>query len=198
MNFKILLTILSLIFFSTTVYAAPNPKITVEAAEFVISLMKSASGLKHLHNKYHQEDALLYLVRQSFDIPLVARFVMGRYWRKATVQQRYEFLEVFEHAAVRTFSPLIKGVSLDNFEIVRVNFNLKKNKIKASVYSTLVIEDRVIKIRWMLRDYGDGFQIIDIIAEGISLIVTLRSEYTTYIKNHSIDDLIINLQKQGD
>jgi len=196
MNIKILLSVLSLIFFSTTAYAAPKPETIMAASEFVILLMEDADNLSNLPENL-QEDALLKLVNRSFNIPRVGRFVIGRYWRRATIEQRYEFLEVFEQAAVRTFSPLVKGISLDKFEIDRVTFDLKNNKIKASVYSTLTTEDRVIKIRWMLRDYSDGYQIIDIIAEGISLIVTLRSEYTTYIKNHSIDDLITKLQEQG-
>lgn len=198
MNFKIFLTILSLIFFSTASYAEPNPKITMTASEFVISLMKDANTLSELP-KDQQQEALLKLVNRGFNIPLVARFVMGRYWRKATVLQRHEFLEVFEHAAVRTFSPLLGDVPLDKFKINRVTFTLNDDtsRIEAMVYSTLIIDNDTIKIRWMLRNYGDGYQAIDITAEGISLVVTLRSEYTTYIKNHSIEGLIDKLRGKG-
>lgn len=206
MNFKIFLTILSLIFFSTSnVYAEVDSlSISAAASEFVISLMKDADNLSKLP-KDQQEEALLRLVNRGFNIPLVARFVMGRYWRRATVSQRSEFLDVFEHAAVRTFSPLIGNISLENFKIDRVIFDYNENKhrVESLVFSTLTSDKRVIKIRWRLRGYlclsldCPEYQIIDIVAEGISLVVTLRSEYTTYIKNHSIDELIIKLQEQG-
>ena len=193
MNTKTFLITMATMFFLTfsTAQAQQSPE------EFVVSLMGQASGLKHLQDKQHQDDALLYLVRQSFDIPTVGKFVLGRYWRNATSIQRAEFLEVFELAAVRTFSPLLKDIPLDTFKIIRVEY---KHDTDIRVFS--IIEPKKgssIKIQWRLRlAYGvSPYKIIDITAEGVSLVVTLRSEYTTYIKrNGGVDGLIAILRKR--
>ena len=193
MNTKTFLITMATMFFLTfsTAQAQQSPE------EFVVSLMGQASGLKHLQDKQHQDDALLYLVRQSFDIPTVGKFVLGRYWRNATSIQRAEFLEVFELAAVRAFSPLLKDIPLDTFKIIRVEY---KHDTDIRVFS--IIEPKKgssIKIQWRLRlAYGvSPYKIIDITAEGVSLVVTLRSEYTTYIKrNGGVDGLIAILRKR--
>lgn len=192
MNIKTVLIAIATMFFLTF----SNAQAQQSPGEFVISLMKDANGLSNL-SEDTREQALLNLVRRGFDIPRIGRFVLGRYWRKATPEQRAEFLEVFELAAVRTFSPLLSDVPLDNFKITRVEY---KDVNTIFVFSLLEPEkNKIIKIRWRLRlEFSDqGYKIIDITAEGVSLIVTMRSEYTTYIKrNGSVADLIAILQEK--
>ena len=194
MNFRILfLSLFSLLFLTfSTAFAQQSPE------DFVVSLMKKAKGISNLSEDTDtREQAVLNLVRRNFDIPTVGKFVLGRYWRRATFKQKQEFLEVFELAAVRSFSPLLKDVPLDSFKIVRVEYDHVTNIL---VYTTIKPKDQIIKIRWRLRlaYRRTGYKIIDITAEGVSLIVTLRSEYTTYIKNHSLDELIVKLRKRGE
>lgn len=191
MNFRILFLSLFSFFFLTfsTASAQQSPE------EFVISLMQQAKGISNLE-PMHQEDVLLWLIQQSFDIPSVGKFVLGRYWRKATSKQRTEFLDVFEKAAVRSFSPLISKIPLDSFKIVRVEYKHVTNII---VFSTIEPKKgNIIKIHWRLRlAYGpSAYKIINITAEGVSLVVTMRSEYTTFIKrNGGINSLIVKLRK---
>jgi len=209
MNFRILfLSLFSVLFLTfSTASAQQSPE------EFVTSLMEQAkeiSNLEEWHDaapvereREHQrlkEDALLYLIERNFDIKRVGRFVLGRYWRRATFKQQNEFLDVFKLAAVRTFSPLLKDVPLDTFKIVRIQWS-NSDMIEVFVFSTIEPEkNKTIKIRWRLwKAYSlEGYKVIDITAEGVSLIVTLRSEYTSFIKrNGGIDSLITELRKKA-
>src|ERR1700745_3161316 len=36
------------------------------------------------------------LLREDFDVPGIARFVLGRYWNAATEEQRAEYVKLFE------------------------------------------------------------------------------------------------------
>ena len=134
----------------------------------------------------------------AIDNVTVGKFVLGRYWRTADAKQKSEFLQVFEKAAVRSFSPLLSGVPLDTFKIVRVEYKHVTNIV---VFSTIESKkDEIIKIRWRLRIMYNRsvYKIINITAEGVSLIVTLRSEYTSFIKrNGGIDSLITRLRKKA-
>ena len=194
MNFRILfLSLFSFLFLTfSTAHAQQSPE------EFVVLLMIEAKGLAELPGDI-REQALLHLVRRSFDLPLVGKFVLGRYWRKATVEQKNAFLEVFELAAVRSFSPMLNDIPLDSFKIVRVAY---KNIDNILVFSTIESGNKeVIKIHWRLRrEYiNPAYRVIDITAEGVSLIVTLRSEYTSFIKrNGGIDSLIAELRRKAD
>lgn len=195
MNFRILfLSLFSFLFLTfSTASAQQSPE------EFVVSLMGQAKGISNLE-EWHQEDALLYLMERNFDIKRVGRFVLGRYWRRATFKQQIEFLDVFKLAAIRTFSPLLKDIPLDTFKIVRIQWS-GNDMLEVFVFSTIEQEkNKIIKIRWRLwKAYSlEGYKVIDITAEGVSLIVTLRSEYTSFIKrNGGIDSLITELRKKA-
>lgn len=196
MNFRILfLSLFSILFLTfSTASAQQSPE------DFVVSLMEQAKGISNLE-PMNQEDVLLWLVQQSFDIPTVGKFVLGRYWRRATPKQKQEFLEVFELAAVRSFSPLLKDVPLDTFKIIRVEWS-DSDRLEVFVFSTIEPEkNKIIKIRWRLwKAYSySAYKVINITAEGVSLIVTMRAEYTTFIKrNGGIDSLIAELRKKAD
>lgn len=193
MNFRILfLSLFSFLFLTFSIASAQQ-----SPEEFVVSLMEDASKLSKL-SEGTREQALLNLVRRGFDVQLIGKFVLGRYWRKATLKQKREFLDVFEMAAVRSFSPLLGDVPLDNFKIIRVTV---KNLNNILVVSTIKSGNgEPIKILWRLRfKYGhQAYKVINITAEGVSLIVTMRSEYTTFIKRNSIDSLIAELRKKAD
>jgi len=191
MNIRTFLTAMAATVFLT--FSTAQAQLTPE--EFVVSLMADAQQLSSL-NAADREQALSILVRNRFNIPVIGKFVLGRYWRRISPPQRQEFLEVFELAAVRTFSPMLANIPLDSFRVVRTN-NKDINNVK--VWSTINLKGNIIKINWRLRkEYSrDGYKIIDITAEGVSLIVTLRSEYTSYIKNNGgIPGLIATLKQK--
>ena len=193
MNFRVFfLSLFSFLFLTfSTASAQQSPE------EFVVSLMEEANKISTLP-EHIREQALLNLVRRGFDVKTVGKFVLGRYWRKANAKQKSEFLQVFEKATVRSFSPLLSGVPLDTFKIVRVEY---KHVTDIVVFSTIKPKKgETIKIRWRLRIMYNrsAYKVINIIAEGVSLIVTMRSEYTTFIKrNGGIDSLIAELRRKA-
>ncbi len=192
MNIKTLLIAIAITFFSFGSIA--NAQATPE--EFVVQLMRDAQGLANIH-PMHREHVLLHLVRQSFDIRRIGRFVLGRYWKKATVEQRDEFLEVFELAAVKAFSPMLNDIPLDTFKVIRVEYN---DRLNIAVFSTIKPKkNEVIRIQWRLQPAYSyrAYKIMDIVAEGVSLVVTFRSEYGSVIRRQGgIDGLIAILRSR--
>ena len=41
-----------------------------------------------------------------------------------------------------------------------------------------------VRIHWRIHKDAEGFQILDVLAEGVSVAVTLRSEYRSVLKQH--------------
>ena len=44
------------------------------------------------------------LFREDFDVPGIARFVLGRYWKTATPEQQEEFVKLFEDYIALVYS----------------------------------------------------------------------------------------------
>ena len=55
----------------------------------------------------HRQQAFRDLLTAGFDVKAISRFVLGRYWRRATEVQRAEFMDLFEGLSRRRwYKPL--------------------------------------------------------------------------------------------
>lgn len=127
------------------------------------------------------------LLKEAFDLPVIGRFVLGRYWRRADEAQRNDFLDAFEDMMLHRFLPLFSEFSSDKFN-VGASRPYKSNPDFVSVESKLRRENgEPIRVNWRVRKHGDSYKIVDIVAEGVSIAVTLRSEYVSVLKRNGGD-----------
>jgi len=122
----------------------------------------------------------LYLA--DFDCPGIARFVLGRYWRSASEQEQQEFLRLFEDYVV-----FVYGTRLSNFGGETFKVRGSRTDESGTIVSTDIVSpngDAPIKLDWrLITDHG-SFKINDVIIEGISMLVTQRSEFASVMQRH--------------
>ena len=122
------------------------------------------------------------LFREHFDIPAIGRFVLGRYWRRAEPPVRKDFLSVFEEIMVQRFAPKFANYAESRFEIGLVRPLREKGQYMVS--STVApSEGEPFRIDWRVRDKDGRLKILDVLGQGISMALTLRSEYASAIKS---------------
>ena len=127
------------------------------------------------------------LLGEAFDLPAIGRFVLGRYWRRADAAQRSDFLDAFEDMMLHRFLPLFAKYSGEKFDIGSTR-PYKSNPDFISVESKLrQLEGEPIQVNWRVRKHAEGYKIVDIVAEGVSIAVTLRSEYVSVLKQNGGD-----------
>jgi len=133
----------------------------------------------------------------SVDLPVISKFVLGRYWRGATAEQQKDFLKLFEDMLVLTWSTRFKDAAN------RVTLDVVD--AKPDVENGLLVESRIVRekqepvsVIWRLRTADGGFRIIDLVIEGTSMIFTYRDEYASVINQNggNIQGLIDQLQKK--
>ncbi len=122
------------------------------------------------------------IFRENFDLDAIGKFVVGRYWRSATPQERQDFLTVFEDVMVQRFLPLLTQYSGQKFEIGGAKEDARSDDM--IIVSTKIAreEGEPYHVNWRIRNREGRFMILDIIAEGVSMAITLRSEYNAVLK----------------
>jgi phospholipid transport system substrate-binding protein len=130
-----------------------------------------------------RENHFRSLFNDNFDLPAIGRFVVGRYWKRASDEERGDFLAVFEDAMVQRFLPFF---SEDNTDL-RLEFNgAQKDKRHEGMYivdSVLPRDDaEPVRVAWRIRYREAKPRILDIVIEGASMAITLRSEYSSFVK----------------
>ena len=137
------------------------------------------------------------LFDNNFDIPSISRFVLGKYWKQASLDQKKKFIKTFRDYVVKTYSSRFNEYAGENVKFVK--FENESNPKIFLVYTVLERTDApLIKINWRVGKKKDKFVILDIVIEGISLAVTQRSEFVSVIEqnNGEVDSLISLLKEK--
>jgi phospholipid transport system substrate-binding protein len=131
------------------------------------------------------------------DVDAVARFCLGRFWRQATPVQQQNYIRVF-HAVL--MNAVLSRVGDYEHNEVRVLIQQPETREDA-VHVPTVVErtgQPPVKVTWVVSGDSGNPRIADVIAEGVSLRLTVRSDYSAFLKSHgdSIDALVEALKQQ--
>jgi phospholipid transport system substrate-binding protein len=131
----------------------------------------------------------------SFDVPEIGRFVLSRYWRNASSEQQQEFVALFEDIVILTWNKRFQGYSGERLEALGASRDGDRGWV---VDSRIVkVQGPPIAVQWHLRQGGDGsFRVVDVIVEGVSMAITLRSDYTGALQANGgrVDSLLSTLR----
>jgi len=169
-----------------------------EAADFVRDFSNRAIVM--LSDESLDQEARIEKFRQlltaGFHLELIGKFVLGRHWRRASEAERAEFAQLFEDYLVASYA---QKLSEYGGEKLVVQGGRPKGKSGAVVASRVVPpEGAPFQVEWRLRRAGDGWRIIDVVVEGVSMAVTQRSEFSSVISGRGgkIDGLLDALRSQ--
>ncbi|MEQ8388585.1 MAG: ABC transporter substrate-binding protein [Alphaproteobacteria bacterium] len=144
------------------------------------------------------EERFRKIFRETFYVPAIGRFVLGKYWRQASEQQRREFLDLFEEFIVRTYAKRFKDYTGETLQVREAR---QASDTQAIVISEIVRpEAPPIKVDWRVgipKDSQD-YRVYDVTIEGISMAVTQRSEFATVIQRRGkgVDGLLEALREK--
>ena len=136
------------------------------------------------------------LFDKNFDVSSISRFVLGKYWKQASLDQKKNFIKAFRNYIVKTYSSRFNEYSGEKLKLI--NYENEKNPKIFLVHTILEREDSPpIIVDWRIGKKKNKFVILDIIIEGISLAITQRSEFVSVIDQNQGDiDQLISLLKE--
>ena len=140
-----------------------------------------------------REAAFREVMVKGFDIPIVGRFVLGRHWRTATKEQRKEYMAVFVDFIVRVYASRFDSYGGELFTVRSVIDDESGDKIvRAQIVRPSGADPIGIDFRVRMRD--EGYRVIDVTVEGISMLHTHRVEFASVINRKGIDGLLSDLR----
>ena len=122
------------------------------------------------------------ILDRDFDLPRIARFVLGRYWNGAAEPDRQGFVNSFKRWTVHAYSSRFSGYSGDG---VKVTSARPESETMFTVASEVAVTSGAppITIHWRVRDdKGDGYKVVDVDFGGISLLLLEREQFTSLLE----------------
>jgi phospholipid transport system substrate-binding protein len=163
--------------------AAPPPVNPADAVAFMNRLWDRA--VEVLNNKADpamRRERFRQLFHADFDTPGIARFVLGRYWRNASEEEQHEFVTLFEDYIVFVYT-----ARLGNFGGEAIKVRGSRSDGDAVIVSTDIVNPgstSPLRIDWRLVADNGTYKINDVIVEGVSMLVTQRSEFASVVQRN--------------
>ncbi|MGI9509010.1 MAG: MlaC/ttg2D family ABC transporter substrate-binding protein [Geminicoccaceae bacterium] len=181
-----------------TAKAEPN----VDAARAVIERMGEAflEVLGPDGQKDEQQlEKLTGLLNEAINLDTTGRLILAKNWRSASDEQREAYLTLFGPYALDNLASKIRAssaeVPLESFEIIKGEV-VGKNDVLVST-DLFWPGYPPYRLDWRLRGREDGsLQAIDVVVEGISMVVTQRAEFASVIERSGLDGLLSEMRDQ--
>ena len=120
------------------------------------------------------------LFREDFDVPGIARFVLGRYWKTATPEEQEEFVKLFEDYIALVYSNQLAAYSGETLKVTGSRTNAEEAIVASEIIRPT--GSPPVKVDWHLTDRNGTYKISDVTVDGISMAVTQRSEFASVIQ----------------
>ena len=141
-------------------------------------------------------DLVNTVVLPHFDFSAMTDRALGRYKDDVNEQQRPEIINEFRMLLVRTYSSAL----LEYTDQVLVYLPMEGSEAEGEVTVRTEIEQAggfPIPINYVLRNGDDGWKVLDISVDEVSLVTNYRSSFARAIKKNGVDGLIETLRARN-
>ncbi len=147
------------------------------------NLAIQAFGTKDRDQRYAKFRSLL---TKSFAIRSIAKYVIGRFWNTATKPQRKRYLATFEDYMVANYAAKAWNIKNVNLSVEKVVEN-SPNDVFVATMIHIPHKKKDVPLGFRVRNAKAGPKIVDLQVDGISLIVSHRSEFTSVMGKYGGD-----------
>jgi phospholipid transport system substrate-binding protein len=141
-------------------------------------------------------ERLKTLLNRNTDLDLVARLVLGRHWRTATDAERAEYVELFRQILMNTLAARLGDYNGQTFEVLSsTGLNERDTAVQTQIIR--VGGAPPLQVDWRVRESDGDYAIIDVVAEGVSLVVSQRNEVGSIVERDGMPGLIEAMRERS-
>jgi phospholipid transport system substrate-binding protein len=181
-----------------TLITTAAPAFADDCSGFAKDTIGKVMGVFHsTADEQAQRTALAGIFRASVDADWIGKYVLGRYWKAATPEQQQMYLKLYGNYITNNYVSKFTaedGLSVDNIVVASVT------PAPAGGYEAKTLIKRKgeedVRVDYLLDNAEGSCKVHDIKVEGVSLLVSQRSEFGSVASNGGIDAVLAALQKK--
>lgn len=141
-----------------------------------------------------REDKFRGILSDGFAIPQIGQFVAGNYWKQASPDQQREYLTIFSEWIVKTYAIRFGGYSGEKFSVADTRVNEQDKDVFVATRIDRPAGKQPIQASWRVREIAGKPKIVDIQVDGVSMLVTHRSEFNSVGAQGGVGAIIDSLK----
>jgi len=178
---------------STASAEATSPE---KAAQFIADIGTRALGVLADRNASaaERETRVRALLDEGLDLAMIGKFALGRSWQTASEAQLSEYARLVRAYVLNTYGHRLAAYSGEGFKVTGAEPIAESDAIVISAVERANGEP--VKVGWRVRAEEGGYKVVDVVIEGISLVVTQREEFASIVRQKGLDGLLDALRAQ--
>jgi len=139
-----------------------------------------------LEKKLSKEERLKEFKKEftaALDLRSIGQFVLGRYWKTSDKKTQDDFLTAFVDFAAQSWA--------DKFDLYTgqdIQFTGVRTAAGNQYYvNSQIMNNPPVEVVWRVREKSGSYKIVDIVVEGVSMAMSYRSEYASFLQQKGGD-----------
>ncbi len=174
---------------SGTVMAAGEDVVT-DFHQALIANMKAGADLSFKG----RTSRLAPVIDRSFNFDSIARVAMGSFWKQLSGVQKLRIKALMRQLTLGSYAENFDAYSGESFRTIAVKDGRRGQR---SVHTELVRPgDSAVQFDYVLRKIDEHWQIINVLADGVSDLALKRAEYGSIMRKQGIVELLQQIDAQ--
>ena len=170
-----------------------------EVTDETLSIINSSEFTKN-----QKKSNLSELLNKNADFETMGKVMLGKYARKLPDDMKEVYTDLIQKMLTKTIYDRLDNDEEEpdvTYGIVNDSCRTKGSKNREFLVDGDVLKDdsRLTSIRWwIIINKDQQYKVIDLTLAGVSLTLQKKDEFTSYLSNKSVSQLINNLSKKFD
>ena len=197
--FSVMAFAVTALFVTQTVRAETSPYVLMQQASD-----KLFADIKNNQAKIKKDPNYLRTIVRNDLLPYVqvnyaGSLVLGSHFKSTTPEQREKFFKAFSDFIEQAYAQVLTAYTDQNIQIEPAKEVGDKNLVSIRVNIVQNGGQAPIKLdfKWRKNSKTGEWQAYDMVAEGVSMVVTKQQEWSGILRQHGIDALTAQVQKSA-
>lgn len=124
------------------------------------------------------------VLNDNFDFDIIAKNVLGVYGKGISESQLSNFVKQFSELNVYSYVKKFESYTDSKIDVIDVKNGKKEGQyFVSSKVRAMTSGDKDYSVDWRIVKVGDKYKVIDVIIEGVSMVLSYRNEYAPILKS---------------
>ncbi|MGI1668952.1 MAG: ABC transporter substrate-binding protein [Neptuniibacter sp.] len=121
------------------------------------------------------------------DFDYISKVVMGKYYRRASDEERSAFSGVFKTTLLKTYAKAIVGFKIEKYEIVRPQKRSPSPKKQIVNVNVFAADGTKYSLVYYMKKGEDGWRLVNALLDGINLRLTFKNQFADMVQKNRGD-----------
>jgi len=139
-----------------------------------------------------KQNRVYLVIDPIFDYKIMSKISLGERWKSLTNKQKIEFIHRYEHRLKTSYFEKLELYTKEKV-ILKGLEKVKENRIR--IYSDIIGKDNTYRViyKFYKTKGSENWLIYDVEIRGVSIIQTYRKQFSKFLKEKNIEELIHSL-----